>query len=84
MAEERKEGRRKEEGGEGPQAVLVRNVKERCTYVVKPGLDRFVRHRRGELFKLYDYLSSPVLLHSLPFQRDESGLSFMPRGLLAV
>lgn len=34
--------------------------KERYTYVVKPRLDRFVRHCRGALFKLYDYLSSLV------------------------
>lgn len=46
--------------------------KERYTYVVKPRLDNdSVRHRRGALFKLYDYLSS-LVFHSLPMN-DESG-----------
>ena len=55
-------------------AGCVRNVKERYTYVVKPGLDRFVRHR----FARRTFLSSTITypLRSLPLQRDESQLSF--------
>lgn len=64
---------REKKNAEQKAAGSVREErKERYTYVVKPRLDNdSVRHRRGALFKLYDYLSS-LVFHSLPMN-DESG-----------
>lgn len=64
---ERKNAEQKEAAGS-----VREERKERYTYVVKPRLDNdSVRHRRGALFKLHDYLSS-LVFHSLPMN-DESG-----------
>lgn len=64
---------REKKNAEQKAAGSVREErKERYTYVVKPRLDNdSVRHRRGALFKLHDYLSS-LVFHSLPMN-DESG-----------
>lgn len=62
---ERKKKMQSKRRRKAARSVPCEERKERYTYVVKPRLDRSVRHRRGALFKLYDYLSS-LVSHSLP------------------
>lgn len=73
---ERNKGSTKDEGGERLQALFASNVKERCTYVVKPALDRFVRHRRSVahfLSSTITYLFPPsILSRSSVMNRDYS------------